>query len=211
MSNSINWVVVLLAAASLVGRAQNPSIQQKVEQQLGKNVTVKEVTTRYDFSGIAREITLPFDRFRYQQGEQPAGYVESKSMKPATPAAQKLWNNWAKVLPSFGAPSQKLMQSYSGKEGGVIMYFRWAKPLPVDARKVVCKVLYGQDEKPFGADTKDDLLLSDDWCMIWSFAKPMSELKQAHQKRTFDIVNQEASRWMDANPEKAKKYLQPKK
>ncbi|MFM8771497.1 MAG: hypothetical protein ACKOE4_05675 [Candidatus Kapaibacterium sp.] len=211
MVKSTLWLLILLAAASVAVRAQGSNVQQQIQNQLGKNVTVKDVTTRYDFSGIAREITLPFDRFPYQPGEQPAGYVESKNGKPATPAAQKLWSNWAKVLPSFGVPSQKIMQSYSGKEGGVIMYFRWPKPLPIDARKAVCKVLYGKDEKPFGADTKDELLLSDDWCMIWSFTKPTSELKQAHQKRTFDIVNQEARRWMDANPEKAKKYLQPKK
>ena len=144
-------------------------------------------------------------------GEQPAGYKESASVKPATDIARKLWSAWEKVLPSFGAPSQKLIQAYAGKEGGVIMYFRWSGPLPADARKAICRVLYGKDEKPIGTDTKDDLLVSDNWCMIWSFAKPLSELKQAHQKRTFEIVNQEAQRWMDANPEKAKKYLQPKK
>lgn len=211
MTKSTSWVLIFLVATSVVVRAQGSNVRQQIANQFGNNVTVKEVTTRYDFSGIAREITLPFDRFPYKPGEQLAGYVDSKNVQPATPAAKKLWNNWAKALPSFGAPSQKIMQSYSGKEGGVIMYFRWAKPLPDDARKAVCRVLYGKDEKPVGVDTKDELLLSDDWCMIWSFAKPTSELKQAHQKRTFDIVNQEARRWMDANPEKAKKYLLPKK
>ncbi len=200
--------VFMLACASVLGMQ---TLDETLKKQFGKDAQVKTVTMRYDFSGLAREITMPFERFQFLPGEQPAGYKESASVKPATEIARKLWSSWEKVLPSFGAPSQKLIQAYAGKEGGVIMYFRWSGPLPADARKAICRVLYGKDEKPIGTDTKDDLLVADTWCMIWSFAKPLSELKQAHQKRTFEIVNQEAQRWMDANPEKAKKYLQPKK
>ena len=192
----------------VVLRAQ--SLDETLKKQFGKDAQVTTVTMRYDFSGLAREITMPFERFPFLPNEHPAGYKPSAAVKPATPAAQKLWIAWEMVLPAFGAPSQKIIQAYSGKEGGAIMYFRWSKPLPADARKAICRVLYGKDEKPIGADTKDDLFVTDDWCMIWSFAKPLSALKQAHQKRTFEIVNQEAQKWMDANPEKAKKYLQPK-
>lgn len=202
------FVVVLVAGVVLLS---GQSLDETLKKQFGKNAEIKQVTMRYDFSGLAREITMPFERFLFVPGEQPAGYRESSSVKPATAAARKLWIDWAKVLPSFGVPTQKIIQAYSGKEGGVIMYFRWSKPLPVNARKAICQVLYGKDERPIGTDTKDDLLVADDWCMIWSFAKPLSELKQAHQKRTFDIVNQEAQRWMTANPEKAKKYLQSTK
>jgi hypothetical protein len=209
-SSSFFIVAAFLITCSAVS-AQSPAVRDQITKSLGKDVTVKEVTTRYDFSGVAREITLTFERFQFLPGEQPVGYTESSSVKPATPAAQKLWKQWEKVLPEFGAPSQKFIQAYKGKQGGVIMYFRWPHSLPADARKAICRVLYGKDEKILGSDTKDDLLVSDDWCMIWSFAQPTSELKQAHQKRTFEIVNQEAQNWMNANPEKAKKYLQPKK
>ena len=90
-------------------------------------------------------------------------------------------------------------------------YLIWKKFLTVFySIQQICKLLYKADEKQAGADTKDDLLVSNNWCCIWSFTNPTSELKQAHQKRTFSIVNEEARRWMDANPEKAKKYLQPK-
>ncbi len=202
VASAIQFVPAVLTAQSM---------DETIRKQFGKNAEIKTVTMRYDFSGLAREITMPFERFQYVPGEQPAGYKESSTVKPATPASKKLWASWEKVLPSFGAPSQRIIQAYSGKEGGVIMYFRWGSPLPDDARRQICRALYGKDEKPIGSDTKDDLFVTDDWCMIWSFSKPLSELKQAHQKRTFEIVNQEAQRWMDANPEKAKKYLQPKK
>lgn len=202
-------VAILFAAISAYG--QSSALKDQITKSLGKDVTIKEVTTRYDFSGLSREIPLTFERFQFVPGEQPSGYTESASVKPATPAAQKLWTKWEKVLPEFAAPTQKFIQAYKGKQGGVILYFRWSKPLPDDARKAICRVLYGKDEKVLGSDTKDDLLVSNNWCMIWSFAQPTSELKQAHQKRTFEIVNQEAQQWMQANPEKAKKFLQPKK
>ncbi|MEY3385548.1 MAG: hypothetical protein RIR53_359 [Bacteroidota bacterium] len=200
-------IVQLASAASLAAQ----SFDESIKKQFGKDARVTAVTMRYDFSGLAREIPMPFASFQFLSGEQPEGYEVSSTVKPATPAARKLWASWEKVLPDFGAPSQKMIQAYRGREGGVIMYFRWDGPLPADARRQICRVLYGKDEKPIGSDTKDDLFVTDDWCMIWSFSKPLSELKQAHQKRTFEIVNQEAQRWMDANPEKAKKYLQPKK
>ncbi|MBU3700325.1 MAG: hypothetical protein FGM33_10030 [Candidatus Kapabacteria bacterium] len=208
LSAFVSIAIVLLAAAAPLA-AQ--SMDETIKKQFGKDAKVTAVTMRYDFSGLAREITMPFESFPFMSGEQPAGYKESSTVKPATAPAKKLWASWEKELPSFGAPSQKIIQAYSGKEGGVIMYFRWNAPLPADARRQICRVLYGKDEKPIGSDTQDDLFVTNDWCMIWSFAKPLSELKQAHQKRTFEIVNQEAQRWMDANPEKAKKYLQPKK
>jgi hypothetical protein len=211
MPRILNLSLLLLSLLTGVTLLSGQSLDETLKKQFGKDAQVKTVTMRYDFSGLAREITMPFERFQFLPGEQPAGYKESASVKPATKIARELWSSWEKSLKTFGAPTQKLIQAYSGKEGGVIMYFRWSKPLPPDARKEICRVLYGKDEKPIGSDTKDDLLVSDDWCMIWSFAKPLSELKQAHQKRTFEIVNQEAQRWMDANPEKAKKYLQPKK
>lgn len=211
MLPSKSLLTAMFLTVAITASAQSPAVKDKITTSLGKNVTIKEMTTRYDFSGLDREITLTFERFQFVPGEQPSGYTESASVKPATPAAQKLWTQWEKVLPEFGAPSQKFIQAYKGKQGGVIMYFRWPKPLPADARKAICRVLYGRDEKILGSDTKDDLLVSNDWCMIWSFAQPTSELKQAHQKRTFEIVNQEAQQWMQANPEKAKKYLQPKK
>lgn len=200
-----------MAASLLASTAMAQPSKEQLRKQFGDNVTVKSVTTRYDFSALSREIPMPFERFQYLPGEQPAGYKVSTTMKPATPAVRKLWTSWASVLPEFGAPSQKILQGYSGKEGGVILYVRWSKPLPADARRAICRLLYGKDEKPLGSDTKDDLFVTNDWIMIWSFNNPVSELKQAHQKRTFEIVNQEAQRWMDANPEKAKKYLQPKK
>lgn len=207
--SAIELIAVIQLAAASVLAAQ--SFDETVRKQFGAGARVKNVTMRYDFSGLAREITMPFSSFQFLSGEQPEGYVESSTIKPATPVAKKLWASWEKVLPDFGAPSQKVIQAYSGKEGGVIMYFRWDGPLPEDARRQICRALYGKDEKPLDTDPKDDLFVTDDWCMIWSFAKPLSELKLAHQKRTFEIVNQEAQRWMDANPEKAKKYLQPKK
>ena len=202
------WPFVLTAFLPVASLAQ-PDINAAVKQ-MGKNVTVKSITSRYDFSKLPREIELPFARFPYQPNEQPAGYTPSAKPKPATPAVTKLLKDWKKTLPGIGAPDELIVQAYDGKEGGAIILARWGKPLPEDARKQICKLLYKADEKLPGSDTKDDLLVADTWCIIWSFSNPISELKQAHQKRTFAIVNEEARKWMDANPEKAKQYLQPK-
>jgi len=210
VTNCTLHISVCLAALLLhVGAVAQPDINAAVKQ-MGNNVTVKSVTSRYDFSKLPREIELPFSRFAYQPGEQPPGYTPAKKVKPATAAVAILLKDWKKALPTFGAPVELVVQAYDGKEGGSIILARWDKPLPSDARKQICKLLYKADEKQAGADTKDDLLVSNNWCCIWSFTNPTSELKQAHQKRTFSIVNEEARRWMDANPEKAKKYLQPK-
>lgn len=186
-----------------------PDINAAVKQ-MGKNVTVQSVTTRYDFSKLPLEIELPFSRFPYQTGEEPAGYTPAKKSRAATPAVTKILKDWKKALPTIGKPDELLIQAYDGKEGGAIIYARWNQPLPTDTRKQICKFLYKSDEKTPGVDTKDDLLVSGTWCIIWSFSNPLSELKQAHQKRTFTILNDEAKKWMDANPVKAKKYLQPK-
>lgn len=210
VTNRTLHISVVLIALLLHARAvAQPDINAAVKQ-MGNNVTVKSVTSRYDFSKLPREIELPFSRFAYQPGEQPAGYTPAQKVKPATPAVAKLLKDWKKALPAFGAPVELIVQAYDGKEGGSIILARWDKPLPNDARKQICKLLYKADEKQAGTDTKDDLLVSNNWCCIWSFANPISELKQAHQKRTFSIINEEARKWMDANPEKAKKYLQPK-
>jgi hypothetical protein len=205
----MNIAVIIGFVTMTVAAISQPDINAAVKQ-MGNNVTVKSVTSRYDFSKLPREIELPFTRFSYQANEQPAGYSPTKKPKAATPAVTKLLKDWKKTLPAFGAPEELVVQGYDGKEGGLILLARWSKPLPVDARQQLCKLLYKAEEKQSGTDTKDDLLVADTWCLIWSFSNPISELKQAHQKRTFIVVNEEAKKWMDANPEKAKKYLQPK-
>lgn len=210
VTNSEMFIAVLIGLFSITTAAvSQPDINAAVKK-MGKNVTVTSVTSRYDFSKLPREIELPFAKFPYQPGEQPAGYAPAKNVKPATPAVAKLIKDWKRALPSFATPAETIVQAYDGKDGGTIVFVRWGAPLPQDARKQICRVLYKADEKQAGADTKDDLLVADSWCIIWSFSNPVSELKQAHQKRTFSIVNEEARRWMDANPDKAKKYLQPK-
>lgn len=201
-------VIIGLLTLTSVAMAQ-PDINAAVKQ-MGNNVKVTSVTSRYDFSRLPREIELPFTRFPYKPGEQPAGYTPSEKVKPATVVVGKLVKNWKSVLPSFGTPAEMIVQKYAGKDGGTIVFARWNAPLPDDARKQLCKLLYKADEKQPGTDTKDELLVANTWCIIWSFSNPLSELKQAHQKHTFSIVNEEARRWMDANPDKAKKYLQPK-
>jgi len=210
VTNSAMYLAVIIGFLTITAAAiSQPDINAAVKQ-MGKNVTVKSVTSRYDFSKLPREIELPFARFPFQPGEQPEGYTPAKKVKSATPAVGKLLKDWKRALPSFGSPAETIVQAYDGKEGGTFIFVRWSAPLPEDARKQICRLLYKADEKQAGVDTKDDLLVSDSWCIIWSFSNPVSELKQAHQKRTFTIVNEEARKWMDANPEKAKKYLSPK-
>ncbi|MBK6419979.1 MAG: hypothetical protein IPI24_03925 [Ignavibacteria bacterium] len=199
-------LVLALVAAPMIGQ-QMPQMPN-FKAPPGHTVKVESVTTRYDFSKFNREITMNLDAFIWAPSEVPKGYKETKTVKPATKAATSLWNSWETVLPAFGAPERKIAQAYTGADGGVIMYIKWGKPLPQDARKAICRVLYKADEKPAGKDTNDEILVTDDWVIVWSFPKPLSKLKEAHQKRTFDNIGRQAEAWMKANPEKAKKYQQ---
>ncbi len=203
----IKKVLILLFCVLPIVAQQQPQIPN-FKAPPGHTVKVESVTTRYDFSKFNREITMPLSAFFWASGEIPKAYKETKNLKPSTKVATSLWNSWQTVLPAFGEPSQKSAQAFSGGDGGVIMYFQWDKPLPNDARKAICRALYKADEKPAGKDTNDEILVTDSWVIVWSFNKPLSKIKEAHQKRTFEVRGKEAQKWMQANPEKAKKYQQ---
>lgn len=203
-------VALILIVVPMMGQQMPPLPNFKAPP--GHTVKVESVTTRYDFSGFKREIIMPLEPFVWSAQQVPKGYKETKTVKPATKAATSLWDKWESVLPSFGAPRSKMAQAYTGAEGGVIMYFAWDRPLPPDARKAICKILYKAEEKLKGKDTNDEILVTDTWVIMWSFSKPLSKLKEAHQKHTFETMSSEAQKWIQANPEKAKKYqLTPSK
>jgi hypothetical protein len=174
----------------------------------GYTTKVESVVTRYDFSKFNREVNIPLQPFIWSPSLFPAGAKATDKVKPATKAAASLWNSWETVLPEFGAPSRKEAHAFDGPEGGTILYFEWSTPMPLEARKKLCKILYKADEKPAGKDTNDECMVGDTWIIVWSFKKPLSTIKEAHQKYTFETVSREAQRWMEANPEKAKKFQQ---
>ncbi len=174
----------------------------------GYTTKVESVVTRYDFSKFNREVNIPLQPFIWSPSLFPAGAKATDKVKPATKAAASLWNSWETVLPEFGAPSRKEAHAFDGPEGGTILYFEWSTPMPREARKNLCKILYKADEKPAGKDTNDECMVGDTWIIVWSFKKPLSTIKEAHQKYTFETVSREAQRWMEANPEKAKKFQQ---
>jgi len=174
----------------------------------GYTTKVESVVTRYDFSKFNREVNIPLQPFIWSPSQFPAGAKATDKVKPATKAAASLWNSWESVLPEFGAPSRKEAHAFDGPEGGTILYFEWSAPLPLEARKKLCRILYKSDEKPVGKDMNDECMVGDTWVMIWSFKKPLSTIKEAHQKYTFETVGREAQKWMEANPEKAKKFQQ---
>lgn len=198
----------MLSVCALVLSAQQQPQIPNFKAPPGHTVKVESVTTRYDFSGFNREVTMPIEPFFWPAQKVPKGYKETKTVKPATKAATSLWEKWESVLPTFGAPARKMAQAYTGGDGGAILYFVWDRPLPADARKAICKILYRADEKPKGKDTNEEILVADSWVIIWSFKKPLSKIKEAHQKHTFETMSSEAQKWMQANPEKAKKYQQ---
>jgi hypothetical protein len=205
-------ITLTIAAIALPLIAQQQPKVPNFQAPPGHTVKVESVTTRYNFSGFNREVTIPLAPFVWPDAKIPKEYKRTQTVKPATKAATSLWNDWAAVLPAFGAPKTKSAQAFTGGDGGTIMYFQWDRPLPPDARKAICRVLYGRDERDFTKDTKDDILVTDTWVILWSFSKPLSKIKEAHQKHTFETMSAEAQKWMDANPEKAKKFQQaPKK
>lgn len=207
MKTILYLVVTLLLLVFVAGAQQMPNFNAPP----GYTTKVESVVTRYDFSKFNREINVPLQPFIWLPSQFPSGAKATTKVKPATKPATALWNSWETVLPEFGAPSRKEAHAFDGPEGGTILYFEWSSPLPQESRKKLCQILYKADEKPAGKDMSDECMLGDTWVIIWSFKKPLSTIKGAHQKHTFETVGREAQKWMDANPEKAKKYQQPAK
>jgi len=201
-------VICLVASAAMLTVSAQAQQTPNFKAPPGYTTKVESVVTRYDFSKFNREVNIPLQPFIWLPSLYPAGTKTTTTVKPATKAATSLWTSWETVLPEFGAPSRKEAQAFDGPEGGNILYFEWSSPLPQESRKKLCKMLYNADEKPAGKDTNDECMLGDTWVMIWSFKKPLSKIKEAHQKYTFETVGREAQKWMEANPEKAKKFQQ---
>jgi hypothetical protein len=198
----------LAASALLLAISTQAQQAPNFKAPPGYTTKVESVVTRYDFSKFNREVNIPLQPFIWSPSLFPAGAKATDKVKPATKAAASLWNSWETVLPEFGAPSRKEAHAFDGPEGGTILYFEWSTPMPLEARKKLCKILYKADEKPAGKDTNDECMVGDTWIIVWSFKKPLSTIKEAHQKYTFETVSREAQRWMEANPEKAKKFQQ---
>lgn len=207
MKTAIGLVATSLLLAVSVHAQQTPSFKAPP----GYTTKVESVVTRYDFSKFNREVNVPLQPFIWSPSQFPSDAKVATKVKPATKPATSLWNSWETVLPEFGAPLRKEAQAFDGAEGGTVLYFEWSAPLPQEARKKLCQILYKADEKPAGKDMNDECMVGDTWVIIWSFKKPLSKIKEAHQKHTFETVGREAQKWMEANPEKAKKFQQPAK
>ncbi len=197
--------LALLLGALLPVLAQQKPQMPNFQAPPGHTVKVESITTRYNFSGFNRVVKIPLNPFIWPDGSIPSEYKRSPDVKFATKEASSLYSTWRKVLPSFEEPKRIIVQSFKGAEGGTIMYVEWERPLPADARKAICRVLFKADEKDYTKDTKDDLIVTDTWVIIWSFNKPLSKIKEAHQKHCFQALSSEAQIWEQNNPEAAKK------
>lgn len=194
----IQLLLVLTAVAVsftlLTGAQQIPGIKAPP----GYTAKVTSTTSRYDFSKLNREIPLQFDAFIYQPNEITKGWKEVTKFKTHSKISADFFNNPTGLVPSLGTLNRKVSQTFTGKgnDEGSILYFEFAQPLPADARKLICRLLYKQDEKPVNKDTKDELLVGNRMIILWSFKNPISQLKQDHQRKTFDLIGAYAQEWM---------------
>lgn len=196
-------ILALLASLLLL---QQPGQPPAIKGPNGENVQMKEVSKRFSFAGLKRGLfPLNYDAMLLTQNELPKGAKFSEEFKSPSKKATALWDDFATVYPEAGAPSRKTFQRFTGSAGeGVVMFWEFGNTLPADARKVICKHLYGKDEKP-DTDTTDELLVHDHLVIVWSFKKPVCKTKETSQQKTFDVINAAATTWMQQQQQQQNK------
>lgn len=187
-------MLALLTALLLLQQPMQPPV---IKGPDGQNVQFKEMSQRFNFAGLKRGLfPISYNVLPLSAGELPKGAKLSDEFKAPSKKATALWEDFAAVYPEAGAPARKMFQRFTGKAGeGVAIYWEFTNTLPVDARKVICRHLYGKDEKP-EKDMTDELLVHDHLVIVWSFKEPVNKAKEASQKKVFDTINAAAQVWM---------------
>jgi len=170
----------------------------------GQTIKVTSSYSSYDFSKLNREIPLPMSAFVWQRKEIKSGYKADSVLHKASKPVTELYKNLSTLFPEIGTPSRVVVQGLKGKQGpGTILYVEYPVDMPADARERITRRLYGSDTTPAPAGGQiDQHFVSRNMFIIWSFKDTKSLAKEAHQKKTFELVSLYATEWDNARKAK---------
>lgn len=193
----------LLLLLAVVADAQQSNIPN-FQAPPGYNTKVESVHQTFNFYGLTRTILLPWERLPLIESSIPKGNSLSTVFKSSSKVAEKLYNDPAKTLPSFGTPSRQAFQAFKGKEGdGLILYFEYKNVLPKDAKEQLSMLFFNTATPPDPNTSKavEQFLVNDHTVIVWCFKNIKSRVKEAHQKQTFDMISDVATQ-QDKNKKK---------
>lgn len=202
VKNSPKQISTTRESAPVQQRQGEPPLPFKAPP--GSKVTITSSYSTYNFSGLNREIPLPMEDFIWKKGEVKEGYKIDTGLHKASKKVVDLYNNLSTLFPESGTPKRVITQAIKGKQGpGTILYVEYNTDLPADARVRIIRKLYGVDvtPEPPGAQI-DQHFVSKNMFIIWSFKDTKSLAREAHQKKTFDLVSMHATAWEKTQPKK---------
>ncbi len=216
-TKSMMWLPLVAAffVAATPSQAQPKTYQVKPKQDdmpalpfkapPGQTIKVTSSYSSYDFSKLNREIPLPMQAYIWQPTEIKKGYKVDTVLHKASKPVKELHQNLATLFPEIGAPSRVVVQGLKGKQGpGTILYVEYPVDMPADARQRIVRRLYGADTTPAPAGGQiDQHLISKNMFVVWSFKDIKSLAKEAHQKKSFELVSLYANEWDRAMKAKA--------
>lgn len=217
-TKSMMWLPVVAAffVAATPSQAQPKTYEVKPKKQddmpalpfkapPGQTIKVTSSYSSYDFSKLNREIPLPMQAYIWQPSEIKKGYKVDTVLHKASKPVKELYQNLSTLFPEIGAPSRVVVQGLKGKQGpGTILYVEYPVDMPADARQRIVRRLYGADSTPAPAGGQiDQHLISKNMFVIWSFKDTKSLAKEAHQKKSFELVSLYANEWERAMKAKA--------
>ena len=142
--------------------------------------------------------------FIWQPNEVKKGYKIDTVLHKASKKVTDIYKNLNTLYPEIGAPSRVVVQGVKGKQGpGTILYVEYPVDLPADARERICRKLYGTDTSPKDPGAQiDQHFVSKNMFILWSFKDTKSLAREAHQKKTFELVSTYATAWEKTQPKK---------
>lgn len=163
----------------------------------GQTIKITSSYSSYDFSKLNREIPLPMQAYIWQPSEVKAGYKVDTALHKASKRVTELYQNLSTLFPEIGPPSRVVVQGLKGKQGpGTILYVEYPVDMPADARPRIARRLYGSDTTPAKVGEQiDQHLISKNMFIVWSFKDRKSLAKEAHQKKSFELVSLYANEW----------------
>lgn len=168
----------------------------------GYTAKVEKTTVTYNFHGLTRNLPIPMDRLLLTPSEVPSGVQVLNAFTPPTKLVEQFYSNPASTLASFGTPTRKAQQTFNGKvNGGTIVYLEYAQKLPEDMRLQLAKLFWGKREL-LNAPQPVEFAASDHVVIIWNFKNADSEVKNASQRKFFEVVSSVATEKQNATTPK---------
>lgn len=189
-------IIAITGTLVFTGVAQQNNTP-KFQAPPGYTTKVESVHQTFNFYGLTRTILLPWERLPLIESSIPKGNSLSTVFKSPSKVAENLYNAPAKTLPSFGTPARQAFQAFKGKEGdGLILYFEYKNVLPKDAKEQLSKLFFktSTPPDPNASRAVEQFLVNDHTIIVWCFKNVKSRVKEAHQKQTFEMISDVATR-----------------